>query len=43
MSAPKTVKRAEKSAPKPARRAWVRPDFNDYDTPMEVTAYAARV
>jgi coenzyme PQQ precursor peptide PqqA len=43
MSAPKTVKRSEKSVRKPARRSWVKPDFNDYDTPMEVTAYAARV
>ena len=43
MSAPKTVKRTSKSAPRPARRTWVKPDFNDYDTPMEVTAYAARV
>jgi len=43
MSAPKTAKRAEKSVRKPARRSWVKPDFNDYDTPMEVTAYSARV
>ena len=40
MSASKTVKRVR--PPKPARRAWARPDFRDYDTPMEVTAYAAR-
>ena len=43
MSAPKTVKRAEKPARRPARRGWVKPDFSEYDTPMEVTAYAARV
>jgi hypothetical protein len=43
MSAPKTVKRAEKSVRKPARRTWVKPDFNSYDTPLEVTAYSARV
>jgi coenzyme PQQ precursor peptide PqqA len=43
MSVQKTVKRAAKAASKPARRTWVKPDFNDYDTPMEVTAYAARV
>jgi coenzyme PQQ precursor peptide PqqA len=24
------------------KRAWVKPDFRDFDTPMEVTAYAAR-
>ncbi len=42
MTAPKTVKRAEKSV-KPARRTWVKPDFNAYDTPLEVTAYSARV
>jgi hypothetical protein len=43
MTAPKTVKRAEKSVRKPARRTWVKPDFNAYDTPLEVTAYSARV
>ena len=43
MTAPKTVKRAEKAVRKPARRSWVKPDFNSYDTPMEVTAYSARV
>ena len=42
MSAPKTVKRAEKSVRRTTRRAWGKPDFADYDTPMEVTAYAAR-
>lgn len=42
MSAPKTVKRAVKSDRKPARRVWVKPDFTSYDTPMEVTSYAAR-
>ncbi|MEV0679966.1 pyrroloquinoline quinone precursor peptide PqqA [Actinosynnema sp. NPDC050436] len=24
------------------KRTWVTPDFRDVDTPMEVTAYAAR-
>ncbi|MEU7475594.1 pyrroloquinoline quinone precursor peptide PqqA [Lentzea sp. NPDC042327] len=24
------------------KREWVKPDFRDFDTPMEVTAYAAR-
>lgn len=24
------------------KRTWVAPDFRDVDTPMEVTAYAAR-
>ncbi|NUT97385.1 MAG: pyrroloquinoline quinone precursor peptide PqqA [Saccharothrix sp.] len=24
------------------KRTWVKPDFVDVDTPMEVTAYAAR-
>ncbi|MBW4719175.1 pyrroloquinoline quinone precursor peptide PqqA [Saccharothrix obliqua] len=24
------------------KRTWVKPDFRDIDTPMEVTAYAAR-
>ncbi|WP_285752729.1 pyrroloquinoline quinone precursor peptide PqqA [Lentzea sp. NBRC 105346] len=24
------------------KRVWVKPDFRDFDTPMEVTAYAAR-
>ncbi|SDG78078.1 coenzyme PQQ precursor peptide PqqA [Lentzea fradiae] len=24
------------------RREWVKPDFRDFETPMEVTAYAAR-
>lgn len=24
------------------KRTWVEPDFRDVDTPMEVTAYAAR-
>jgi coenzyme PQQ precursor peptide PqqA len=43
MSVQKTVKRASKAPTKPARRTWVKPDFNHYDTPMEVTAYAARV
>jgi coenzyme PQQ precursor peptide PqqA len=43
MSAAKTVKRTEKAVRKPARRAWVKPDFSEYDTPMEVTAYSARV
>ncbi|MFI9386380.1 pyrroloquinoline quinone precursor peptide PqqA [Kutzneria sp. NPDC052558] len=42
MSAPKTVKRAEKAVRKSARRTWVKPDFNQYDTPLEVTAYSAR-
>ncbi|XIF83574.1 pyrroloquinoline quinone precursor peptide PqqA [Kutzneria buriramensis] len=28
---------------KPTRRPWVKPDFSEYDTPMEVTAYSARV
>lgn len=32
-----------KATRKPARRAWVKPDFSGYDTPMEVTAYSARV
>lgn len=26
----------------PEKRTWVEPDFRDVDTPMEVTAYAAR-
>lgn len=26
----------------PEKRTWVTPDFRDVDTPMEVTAYAAR-
>jgi coenzyme PQQ precursor peptide PqqA len=42
MSVTKSVRR---TAPKPAqstKRAWVKPDFRDFDTPMEVTAYAAR-
>jgi len=43
MSVQKTVKRADKAVRKPARRAWVKPDFSEYDTPMEVTAYSARV
>ena len=43
MSASKTVKRAAKTVRKPVRRAWVKPDFADYDTPMEVTAYSARI
>ncbi|RKT52547.1 pyrroloquinoline quinone precursor peptide PqqA [Saccharothrix australiensis] len=30
---------AEKTTQKPT---WVKPDFRDIDTPMEVTAYAAR-
>jgi len=33
------------TAPKPpiaAKRPWVKPDFRDFDTPMEITAYAAR-
>ncbi|MEU5691611.1 pyrroloquinoline quinone precursor peptide PqqA [Actinosynnema sp. NPDC020468] len=25
-----------------AKPTWVKPDFRDVDTPMEVTAYAAR-
>ncbi|GHH63148.1 hypothetical protein GCM10017774_91970 [Lentzea cavernae] len=24
------------------RREWVKPDFRDFETPMEITAYAAR-
>lgn len=24
------------------KREWVKPDFRDFETPMEVTAYAAR-
>jgi coenzyme PQQ precursor peptide PqqA len=42
MSVTKSVRR---TAPKPTqstKRAWVKPDFRDFDTPMEVTAYAAR-
>lgn len=42
MSAPKTAKRAENAVRKPTRRTWVKPDFSNYDTPMEVTSYAAR-
>jgi coenzyme PQQ precursor peptide PqqA len=30
------------TTPPPAKRPWARPDFRDFDTPMEVTAYAAR-
>ncbi|MFE2757696.1 pyrroloquinoline quinone precursor peptide PqqA [Actinosynnema sp. NPDC059335] len=26
----------------PEKRPWVKPDFRDVETPMEVTAYAAR-
>ncbi|GGP60011.1 pyrroloquinoline quinone precursor peptide PqqA [Saccharothrix coeruleofusca] len=37
----KATKTARRVPPKP-KRAWVRPDFRDVDTPMEVTAYAAR-
>ncbi|MBM7811493.1 pyrroloquinoline quinone precursor peptide PqqA [Saccharothrix algeriensis] len=29
-------------AEKTPKRTWVEPDFRDIDTPMEVTAYAAR-
>ncbi|MFD9737046.1 pyrroloquinoline quinone precursor peptide PqqA [Umezawaea sp. NPDC059074] len=39
------TKNARRTAPKPpvsTKRAWVKPDFRDFDTPMEVTAYAAR-
>jgi coenzyme PQQ precursor peptide PqqA len=43
MSVQKTVKRAAKAATKPVRRTWVKPDFTDHDTPLEVTAYVARV
>ncbi|MBP2476349.1 coenzyme PQQ precursor peptide PqqA [Crossiella equi] len=25
------------------REMWTRPEFTEYDTPMEVTAYAARM
>jgi len=25
------------------REVWIRPEFTEYDTPMEVTAYAARM
>jgi coenzyme PQQ precursor peptide PqqA len=28
--------------PEPPKRPWVKPDFRDFDTPMEITAYAAR-
>lgn len=31
----------EPRLPEP-RREWVKPDFRDFETPMEVTAYAAR-
>ncbi|MQA61789.1 MAG: pyrroloquinoline quinone precursor peptide PqqA [Actinophytocola sp.] len=27
----------------PQREIWVTPDFVEYDTPMEVTAYVARM
>ncbi|MFC0430523.1 pyrroloquinoline quinone precursor peptide PqqA [Kutzneria buriramensis] len=40
MSARKIAKPARR--PAPVRKSWVKPDFRDYDTPMEVTAYAAR-
>jgi coenzyme PQQ precursor peptide PqqA len=43
MSATKPLSRNQKTGRKPARRSWVKPDFSDYDTPMEVTAYSARV
>lgn len=36
---------ADRPAPEPsadAKPVWVKPDFRDFDTPMEVTAYAAR-
>ncbi len=25
-----------------SREVWVAPEFDDYDTPMEITAYVAR-
>ncbi|MBB4968514.1 pyrroloquinoline quinone precursor peptide PqqA [Saccharothrix violaceirubra] len=31
-----------KTAPAEQRPTWVKPDFRDVDTPMEITAYAAR-
>jgi coenzyme PQQ precursor peptide PqqA len=36
---------APDTRPRPAKarhRAWTKPDFVDVETPMEVTAYAAR-
>ncbi|WP_433268387.1 pyrroloquinoline quinone precursor peptide PqqA [Actinosynnema sp. CS-041913] len=33
---------AEKTPKRTSKPTWVKPDFRDIDTPMEVTAYAAR-
>ncbi|AHH94207.1 hypothetical protein GCM10010174_23120 [Kutzneria viridogrisea] len=33
----RTEQTEDKSLP-----VWVRPDFSEYDTPMEVTAYSGR-
>lgn len=38
----KTVRPTTPKAPQSEKRTWVKPDFRDFDTPMEVTAYAAR-
>jgi coenzyme PQQ precursor peptide PqqA len=35
------VNTAEQKLPE-VKREWVKPDFRDFETPMEVTAYAAR-
>jgi coenzyme PQQ precursor peptide PqqA len=35
------TRRQEQEMPEPTE-AWTTPDFVEYETPMEVTAYAAR-
>ncbi|KAA2263247.1 pyrroloquinoline quinone precursor peptide PqqA [Solihabitans fulvus] len=45
MSVTKNVSRQTAPAPASrgtARKTWVKPGFRDIDTPMEITAYAAR-
>ncbi|HEX6347668.1 pyrroloquinoline quinone precursor peptide PqqA [Umezawaea sp.] len=36
------VRRPAPEVPATTKPVWVKPDFRDFDTPMEVTAYAAR-
>ncbi|MFC0065845.1 pyrroloquinoline quinone precursor peptide PqqA [Umezawaea endophytica] len=42
MTVTKIVARPAPQPPVSAKRVWLKPDFRDFDTPMEVTAYAAR-
>ena len=37
-----TARNTRRRPARVSRRAWTKPDFQDLETPMEVTAYAAR-